>query len=85
MGVVSLWCLATRGAVPISTGLVMGFAGSIAAQFGDLWESYLKRDAGVKDAGTLIPGHGGLLDRFDSFFFSTPVIFAVVKLLTGTW
>lgn len=48
----------------------------VSAQLGDLVESAIKRDLGVKDAPTLFPGHGGLLDRFDSYFFAFPVAFA---------
>ena len=49
---------------------------------GDLFESLIKRHAGVKDAGTLIPGHGGLLDRFDDFLFVAPAAFLYLKLFS---
>lgn len=52
---------------------------SIVAQGGDLWESLIKRDASVKDSGKSIPGHGGVLDRFDSLFLTTPVAFYLFK------
>ena len=53
---------------------------SIAAEFGDLVESALKRNAHVKDAGNLIAGHGGVLDRFDSYIFACVVGYAVLLL-----
>ena len=58
-----------------------GFATCIAAQAGDLVESALKRDAGVKDAGAMIAGHGGVLDRFDSYLFGGVAFFATLHLL----
>ena len=55
--------------------LIIGFLGSIAAQFGDLTASIFKRKMGIKDYGNLIPGHGGILDRFDSVLFTAPMIY----------
>lgn len=65
-----LWAL---GQQPVHA-LALGPLAALAAQVGDLAESMLKRAAGVSDSGTLIPGHGGMLDRVDSFLFAAPVV-----------
>ncbi|CAN5270880.1 phosphatidate cytidylyltransferase [soil metagenome] len=65
----------------LSATVAFGAIASIAAQVGDIAESLLKREAGVKDSSSIIPGHGGVLDRFDSMLFVLPVSY----LLFGWW
>ncbi len=62
-------------------GLLMGLLVAIAGQSGDVAESMLKRTAGAKDSGNLIPGHGGILDRTDSFLFAAPVVYAYLLII----
>ena len=59
--------------------VVAGLICTAFAQIGDLCESLIKRDAGVKDSGNSLPGHGGFLDRTDSFVFTIPVMFYFCK------
>ena len=67
---------------PPAAILVLGMAAAVAAQLGDLAESLIKRAAGVKDMGTIIPGHGGVLDRLDSLLFVLPLVYYAARWLT---
>ncbi len=63
---------------------IMGFVIAVSAPIGDLVESVLKRNFEVKDSGKLLPGHGGVLDRFDSLLFTAPLTYYVL-LLGNLW
>jgi phosphatidate cytidylyltransferase len=82
-----VFCVLFGKFFPLSIGLelweyaVIGVAGGIVSQFGDLTASIFKRKIGIKDYGTLIPGHGGIMDRFDSVLFTAPMVYYVLYIL----
>lgn len=63
--------------------IIIGVLGGIVSQFGDLTASIFKRKMGIKDYGNLIPGHGGILDRFDSVLFTGPMVYYYIVLVMG--
>ena len=65
----------------MTTALLLALMVAVAAPMGDLFESYVKRACDVKDSGNILPGHGGMMDRFDSLLFVMPLLLGVLTFL----
>jgi len=78
------WIMAALGHMSMDFAFIaagIGLAGGIMAQFGDLTASAIKRHTGKKDFGNIMPGHGGVLDRFDSIIFTAPLVYIVANFV----
>jgi phosphatidate cytidylyltransferase len=71
------------GKFSVVDSIILGCVGGVAGQLGDLIESSMKRFGDVKDSGTLLPGHGGVLDRFDGIIFASPILWLLIFLLSA--
>ena len=79
---VSFVALYKQHFLSISQSIALGAILALAGPLGDLFESLLKRDAGVKDSGHLLGGHGGMLDRLDAFLFAAPAAYFAILAFT---
>jgi phosphatidate cytidylyltransferase len=69
--------------IPLDHVLMLGLVAGAFGQFGDLVESLLKRSTGIKDSGSIVPGHGGMLDRIDALIIVAPIVYLYVLWVVG--
>jgi phosphatidate cytidylyltransferase len=65
----------------LQNAVILGLVIAVTGQFSDLAESLIKRDGNVKDSGKIVPGHGGVFDRFDSYLFASPAVYYILQVL----
>ena len=82
-GLLKIFAVSAPGLEPFTSQELrqMGISLAASATLGDLTESTIKRDLGIKDMGSILPGHGGLMDRMDSLLLSAPVAWAILTIL----
>jgi phosphatidate cytidylyltransferase len=82
LGVCALFShFSLKESLPLPWALAVGAVIGVSGQLSDLAESMVKRDAGIKDSGALLPGHGGVFDRFDSFIFCAPAVYYFLECM----
>lgn len=82
---IMIWAIISKNVIPINwlSLILLGIIGGIVSQIGDLSASLIKRYVGIKDYGHIMPGHGGLLDRFDSILFTIPIVYYYITMFLG--
>jgi len=78
---VVLGTLSSINEISIIGAIIVSAIVSFASVFGDLFESYLKREAGLKDSGSILPGHGGILDRTDGYLFGAIAMLVILRII----
>lgn len=81
MGGTQMSAISDNIAVSLPIYLLIGLIGAVVAELGDLGASIIKRKIGIKDYGNIFPGHGGVMDRIDSFLFVVPIVFVAFEIL----
>ncbi|BAG13891.1 phosphatidate cytidylyltransferase [Candidatus Endomicrobiellum trichonymphae] len=81
LAAVACRCTFMSNILTLQNAIILGLVIAVSGQFSDLAESLIKRDGNVKDSGKVVPGHGGVFDRFDSYLFTAPVAYYVLQIL----
>jgi phosphatidate cytidylyltransferase len=74
-------CIFMSDILTLQNAVILGLVIAVTGQFSDLAESLIKRDGNVKDSGKIVPGHGGVFDRFDSYLFTAPAVYYILRIL----
>ena len=83
IGVILWWIIAPVEGISWYEPVILGVLGTAASQIGDLVASLIKRYVGIKDYGNIMPGHGGILDRFDSILYTAPLVYYYITMFMG--
>jgi phosphatidate cytidylyltransferase len=81
LSAVACRCIFMSNILTLQNAVILGLVIAVMGQFSDLTESLIKRDGSVKDSGKIVPGHGGVFDRFDSYLFTAPAVYYILQIL----
>jgi phosphatidate cytidylyltransferase len=83
VGVILWWIITPVKGISWYEPIILGMVGTAVSQIGDLVASSIKRHVGIKDYGKIMPGHGGILDRFDSILYTAPLVYYYITMFMG--